>query len=648
VRAKFLLTPTDSTRILLAFNHFYTRGEQGLGFNQVPDYIAAGAPGLVTGAKFVGWYNTEDFKNDVSVIKHDMVELRIEQETDVVKLVDILGWQRMNGYAQFAQDGSPLALVDTRLNQKGRDWSNEFQVLNSPDAPYASWLTWIAGAFYLHDDSGYGNAILRGAAFGFPVQTTPPSFSLLLNDNVDTSSIAGFAQATVELLPKLKLTGGARYTRDERTFTGGLYLSPALGGGPAGQITTPDSPGASKGWSMNTYRASLDYHFTDDLMVYFSFNRGTKSGQYDTFGTAATGPVVTPPVNPEVIYAYEVGMKSEWLDHRVRLNLAAFHYDISNLQFAVIVPGGTRLVNAAGAEVDGGEVDARARVIDNLTLSAGLSIQEGHYTSFPGAPAYFTPGGTIDAAGNPTVHTPEFTGTFSADYVIPSEIGDFDLNANFTHTSSFEFFPDKSLQQPATNIFNASVAWTAPDGQYDVRLWGANITGEKYYSFGSESAGLGKQFSPAAPATFGVTFGVHFSGTGEETPAPAAYVPPPVQTPAATPKSYLVFFDFNKSDLTPQAVTIVNQAAANSGPAKVTQLTVTGHTDTVGSDAYNMRLSRRRAESVAAQLEKDGIPSSEIQIVAKGKRDLLVPTADGVKEPQNRRVQIVYDGGPTS
>ena len=118
--------------------------------------------------------------------------------------------------------------------------------------------------------------------------------------------------------------------------------------------------------------------------------------------------------------------------------------------------------------------------------------------------------------------------------------------------------------------------------------------------------------------------------------------------PMQAPKSYLVFFDFNKSDLTPQAVSIVNTAAANAGPAKVTKLEVTGHTDTVGSDAYNMRLSRRRAESVASQLEKDGIPSSEIEIVAKGKRDLLVPTADGVKEPQNRRVQIVYEGGPTS
>ena len=140
-----------------------------------------------------------------------------------------------------------------------------------------------------------------------------------------------------------------------------------------------------------------------------------------------------------------------------------------------------------------------------------------------------------------------------------------------------------------------------------------------------------------------------FEGLGSEEAETAAYTPPPVAAPAlAAPRSYLVFFDFNKSDLTPQAVSIVNQAAANAGPAHVTQLTVTGHTDTVGSDAYNMRLSRRRAESVAAQLEKDGIRASEIDIVAKGKRDLLVPTADGVREPQNRRVQIVYSGGAAS
>lgn len=114
-------------------------------------------------------------------------------------------------------------------------------------------------------------------------------------------------------------------------------------------------------------------------------------------------------------------------------------------------------------------------------------------------------------------------------------------------------------------------------------------------------------------------------------------------TPATVPHSYLVFFDFNRSDLTPAAVKIVDQAAADAAAGKATTLQVTGYTDTVGSDAYNLRLSKRRAMSVQAELAKQGIPADSVAIFAKGKHDLLVPTADGVKEPQNRRVSIVYD-----
>jgi outer membrane protein OmpA-like peptidoglycan-associated protein len=147
---------------------------------------------------------------------------------------------------------------------------------------------------------------------------------------------------------------------------------------------------------------------------------------------------------------------------------------------------------------------------------------------------------------------------------------------------------------------------------------------------------------------FGFRLKYSFGPDKEAEPAPTAYVAPPVQAVAPAPRSYLVFFDFNKSDLTPQATRIVDTAARNAEAGKITRLTVTGHTDTVGSDAYNMRLSRRRAESVASQLERDGIGASEIEIAAKGKRDLLVPTADGVREPQNRRVQIVFDGAPAS
>lgn len=148
----------------------------------------------------------------------------------------------------------------------------------------------------------------------------------------------------------------------------------------------------------------------------------------------------------------------------------------------------------------------------------------------------------------------------------------------------------------------------------------------------AHSALIGIRYSFGAP--------VH-----EET-ASQAYVPPPPAPPApVAPRNYLVFFNFDKSDLTADARRIVDQAAANSKSSQVTRLEVTGYTDTVGSDAYNMRLSRRRAESVASELEAQGVSRSDIAIFARGKHDLLVPTADGVREPQNRRVQIVFGGG---
>ncbi len=198
--------------------------------------------------------------------------------------------------------------------------------------------------------------------------------------------------------------------------------------------------------------------------------------------------------------------------------------------------------------------------------------------------------------------------------------------------------------QDSRLLMDVSASYQLTDN-FQLYFQGKNLTNQPLkYSEGNSVRPIQREFYDATYES-GIRF--KFGGQKHEDEATeAAYAPPPPVAPlVAAPRNYLVFFDFNKSDLTPQAVGIVDRAAANAAPAKVTEIQVTGHTDTVGSDAYNMRLSRRRAESVAVQLEKDGIPSSEIEIVAKGKRDLLVPTADGVKEPQNRRVQIVYDGG---
>ncbi|WP_291299144.1 OmpA family protein [Elioraea sp.] len=120
--------------------------------------------------------------------------------------------------------------------------------------------------------------------------------------------------------------------------------------------------------------------------------------------------------------------------------------------------------------------------------------------------------------------------------------------------------------------------------------------------------------------------------------------PPPAPAPAAAPapaRTYLVFFDFARADLTDRARQIIAEAAANAPRVQTTRIEVTGHTDTVGSAAYNQALSVRRAEAVAAELERRGIPRSQMAITGRGFSQLLVPTGANVREPQNRRVEIV-------
>jgi OOP family OmpA-OmpF porin len=124
-------------------------------------------------------------------------------------------------------------------------------------------------------------------------------------------------------------------------------------------------------------------------------------------------------------------------------------------------------------------------------------------------------------------------------------------------------------------------------------------------------------------------------------PAPAP-TPAPVAAPAPAPaKTYLVFFDWDKYNLTPRALDIIAQAASDSKSQSTTTIAVNGYTDTSGTPVYNQGLSVRRAKAVEAQLVTDGVPASEITAQGFGDTDLLVPTGPGVREPQNRRVQIV-------
>ena len=125
-------------------------------------------------------------------------------------------------------------------------------------------------------------------------------------------------------------------------------------------------------------------------------------------------------------------------------------------------------------------------------------------------------------------------------------------------------------------------------------------------------------------------------------PAPMAE---PVKASPAIPADYLVFFDWNKTDITKEARKIINDAATAAGITKPITIAITGHTDTSGSPAYNLKLSERRAEAVKAELVLRGVNPALIRTVGKGESELLVPTANDVREPSNRRAQIVLKVG---
>ena len=463
----------------------------------------------------------------------------------------------------------------------------------------------------------------------------------------------------------------------------------------------------SKDFHKPTWTISVDYDLADQTLVYFTTRSGYRSG---AINTGASNPNFTI-AQPEEVQDYELGIKSEWKAFGIpfRTNFDAYNTDYSNIQVQVSLPNAVFAVgpgggpctqaafnlaqcngttndnvtlNAKSAHIYGYEWEFQAKPLAELALSYAGSYLHARYTDF----TYTVPAGYLlpaNGAGNLTgspFPLPSWEMNASATYTLTGDrlglpVDDIAVTANWYWQDKFLAvfngfqFPtqqaagygmtnfhvavdnilgsDVSVGAYVNNAFNKKACY--PESGSTGGGGAGVLNSAPNATFGVANTSGVLQCVPLAPRMFGFTLKYMFGGdTGTAATHEAAYSPPPVVVPAQAPKRYLVFFDFNKSDLTPQALTIVDQAAGNAGQAKATKLGVTGHTDTVGSDAYNMRLSRRRAQSVAARLEKDGIPASEIEIVAKGKHDLLVPTADGVKEPQNRRVQIVYEDGAAS
>ena len=222
-------------------------------------------------------------------------------------------------------------------------------------------------------------------------------------------------------------------------------------------------------------------------------------------------------------------------------------------------------------------------------------------------------------------------------------VNELHYNNRFLNSLFAERVSEGGSQRPNANLIMMELNYTA-----QVTPW-LNFTPNIQYVVNPDGLGGGLPYPTTNQhnaLVLGLQFQVDVANLLGLAPAPQAVpgipTPAPVAAPAPAPaQTYLVFFDWDKTDLTPRAIEVVSNAAAASRAQTVTTINVSGYTDTSGSPAYNQRLSVRRAKAVEAQLISDGVPASEIEIHGFGATHLLVPTGPGVREPQNRRVEIV-------
>jgi iron complex outermembrane receptor protein len=528
-------------------------------------------------------------------------------------------------------------------------------------------LQYTGGGFLLYRTQGPEGGLITTGTAGLPSQLLVST-----GGGGQDRTQALYSQGTYDLgslwpvLDGLKFTGGYRYNWDwASAYEYIKVVNIALigktnicsGGHPPTCVQAADGHFHSPGWNL-----TLNYQLDPQTMLYVASTKGYRAGGF----TPGAPTVTDQSYQPETLVNVEVGAKAEWslMGMPVRTNIDAYHGFYSNIQEGVVAfvnictgPNNTNCTksnfgvteNAAEATAEGVEVEGVIKPIDSLELRGNGSFNHNVFDSFTSA----TFG---QLSGRSFTGFPKLKLNAGVTYHLPVDEawGDIAAKVDWSYQTHYLTNTDNGPSSaPTHRLLNLGLDWTNVYGQpFDLDFFMTNVTDATFvlgnFALYSQQGFVSKVYNE--PRMWGFKLKYRFEPDSEPASAPAAYTPPSVVAPAAAPvaRSYMVFFDFNKSDLTPEAVSIVDQAAGNAGPAKATLITVTGHTDTVGSDAYNMRLSRRRAESVAAELEKHGIAAGEIAIVAKGKRDLLVPTGDGVREPQNRRVTIVYDGGATS
>jgi iron complex outermembrane receptor protein len=440
-----------------------------------------------------------DFDNMTNYGIANTIDWNFSPQAD---LKSITAYRNMDWRVGIQADASPVEMNLGSFTIHQHQVSQEFQLTG---ALLDDKLKYSSGLFYFNEG-------------GFEQDYVQLSAGLLQIDgrsDIDTTSAAGYAHVDYNVIGDLTLIAGARYSYDHKNITfdqfdDNVFDYKVTGCYPlnAGSVSCVDQRGGysysksnpllyapegpyTQDFYVFTPTVGVNYQFTPDIMGYATWSKGFKDGGWSTRITQPEPEL--PSFGPEKAQTYEVGVKSEFLDHRLQVDLAGFYTNYNGIQLNFQEGVSPTIKNAGNAVIEGGELEARALITNGLSLAANAGYMNAYYTTLaPGV------NGTNDCVqpyqacltlGSKLPKTPKWKISVSPTYVVPlANDSAIRIGVDYVHTASVynDSVNTSLLRRPDTDIVNAAVTYMSPHDKYELTVGGTNITDDRYIITGNE------------------------------------------------------------------------------------------------------------------------------------------------------------------
>ena len=376
-------------------------------------------------------------------------------------------------------------------------FSQEFRLSGSSRV-----LEWFAGVHYFTEDSQENQFGTLRNTVDLSSIGLPPGAVLAQDSNElrgDNESLGIYADLSWSVSDALRVSAGARYTEDEKDFcTKGASQLEFI------SVTTMGQICEKLNWDELTPRLVVDYSLSESAMLYGSIARGYKAGgtnpaAVDTVGDGFGDTVAS--FDPEKNTSYEIGLKSEWMDSRLRFNVAAFYSDYEDIQVQTATAGGILIDNAAAANINGGEIELTFAATDHLTLSANYAYLDAEYDD------------SAEFDGNKLIYAPEHTYNVDFRYSTPVVTGQVVLFGAYSWQSKMYYDPINARvpEEPSYGLLRSRLAYESGSGRWDVALSGDNLLNDDCSGCrGDIDLGLGPQLARGLPRLYKFSVNLYF------------------------------------------------------------------------------------------------------------------------------------------